>query len=43
MNYKELKRLISEEHLDEFNNLLPESAKVKSRDEFISPERQMSI
>ncbi len=43
MNYKELKKLIKDEHLEEFNNLLPEQAKIKSPTEYISPERQMFI
>lgn len=43
MTYRELKKLIKDEHLEEFNNLLPEQAKIKSLTEYISPERQMSI
>jgi len=36
MNYKELKKLIKEEHSEEFNNLLPESAKIERLHELSS-------
>jgi hypothetical protein len=43
MNYYQLKRMISEEHREEFINLLPQEARIKSKTEYISPDRQNLI